>query len=122
MTGLELRPLRREEVGWVYRWEMKETFPRAERRSLGHIRAMMDRGVYDGGGIFRSEETDLHCAVVHYCLDLNWHGEVVSETEIYCSPRTGRVHSGGNIAYSEGMVPSVRDRHSGIESRVKEGG
>ena len=56
MTGLELRPLRREEVGWVYRWEMKETFPRAERRSLGHIRAMMDRGVYDGWGIFRREE------------------------------------------------------------------
>ena len=56
MSGPELRPLCRREVRWLYRWEMKAAFPRAERRSLGLILSMMARGNYQGWGLFRGGE------------------------------------------------------------------
>ena len=57
MSGDEvLRPLTRREVRMIYRWEMREAFPRAELKPLWSILGMMERGECDALGLFRGEE------------------------------------------------------------------
>ena len=56
MMELELRVLSRRQMRRLYRWEMREAFPRVELKPLWTILRLMERGEYDALGFYRGEE------------------------------------------------------------------
>lgn len=99
-SGLELRPLDRRSLRLIYRSEMTQAFPRAERKPLRTIRTMVEAGLCDPVGLWRSG------ALMGYALSCPIGDDVLLDYLAVCAHKRGEGVGGA-------MLDLLAERYAG---------